>query len=139
LKFKRISIIETYEMLAKGELPMILKYDVVIVGGGIAGLVTALTASENCCVATCPVTDKEEPDFIGPATILRAQRYIFDLRTINSAEWIKVMEKPHGIWSWKSYYRCTQVCPKKIKVTEAILKTKKKILQQLHPKREQET
>jgi hypothetical protein len=28
--------------------------------------------------------------------------------------------------------------PKKLKVTEAILKTKKKILQQLHPKKEQE-
>jgi aspartate oxidase len=32
-----------------------------------------------------------------------------------------------------------EICPKKIKVTEAILKTKKKILQQLHPKKEQET
>jgi hypothetical protein len=30
------------------------------------------------------------------------------------------------------------VCPKRIKVTEAILKTKKKILEQLHPKQEQE-
>jgi L-lactate utilization protein LutB len=32
-----------------------------------------------------------------------------------------------------------QLCPKKIKVAEAILKTKEKILQQLHPKKEQET
>ena len=30
-------------------------------------------------------------------------------------------------------------CPKKIKVTEAILNTKKKILQELHTKKEQET
>jgi succinate dehydrogenase / fumarate reductase flavoprotein subunit len=30
---------------------MIYEYDVVIVGGGIAGLVTALTAAENCHVA----------------------------------------------------------------------------------------
>jgi succinate dehydrogenase/fumarate reductase-like Fe-S protein len=28
------------------------------------------------------------------------------------------------------------VCPKNIKVTEAILKTKKKIIQELHPKSE---
>jgi len=42
-------------------------------------------------------------------------------------------------WSCKSYYQCTQVCPKRIKVTEAILKTKKKILEQLHPKQETET
>jgi succinate dehydrogenase / fumarate reductase iron-sulfur subunit len=92
-----------------------------------------------CCVAACPVTVKEEPDFIGPAAILRAQRYIFDSRVTDTAERMKILEKPHGIWSCKTYYRCTQVCPKQIKVTEAILKTKKKILQQLHPKREQET
>ena len=61
---------------------MIHKYDVVIVGYGIAGLVAALTAAKTYKV---------------------------------------------------------EICPKKIKVTEAILKTKKKILQQLHPKREQET
>jgi succinate dehydrogenase/fumarate reductase-like Fe-S protein len=33
----------------------------------------------------------------------------------------------------------TQVCPKRIKVKAAILKTKKKILQELHLKKEQET
>jgi succinate dehydrogenase / fumarate reductase iron-sulfur subunit len=92
-----------------------------------------------CCVAACPVMLKEEPAFIEPAAVLRAQRYIFDSRMTDTAERMKVLEKPHGIWSCKSYYKCTQVCPKKIKVTEAILKTKKKILQQLHPKREQET
>jgi succinate dehydrogenase / fumarate reductase iron-sulfur subunit len=89
-----------------------------------------------CCVAACPVTLKEDPDFLGPAAILRAQRYIFDSRLADTAERMKVLEKPHGIWSCKTYYRCTQVCPKQIKVTEAILKTKKKILQQLHPEKE---
>jgi succinate dehydrogenase / fumarate reductase iron-sulfur subunit len=92
-----------------------------------------------CCVAACPVMLKEDPSFIGPAAALRAQRYIFDSRVTDTEERMKILEKPHGIWSCKSYYRCTQVCPKGIKVTEAILKTKKKILQQLHPKKEQET
>jgi succinate dehydrogenase / fumarate reductase iron-sulfur subunit len=92
-----------------------------------------------CCVAACPVMLREEPDFIGPAAVLRAQRYIFDSRVTDTSERMKILEKPHGIWSCKSYYRCTQVCPKKIKVTEAILKTKEKILQQLPSKKEQET
>jgi succinate dehydrogenase / fumarate reductase iron-sulfur subunit len=92
-----------------------------------------------CCVAACPVMLKEDPDFVGPAAVLRAHRYIFDSRVADTEERMRILEKPHGIWSCKSYYQCTQVCPKRIKVTEAILKTKKKILEQLHPKQEQET
>jgi succinate dehydrogenase / fumarate reductase iron-sulfur subunit len=91
-----------------------------------------------CCVAACPVMLKEDPNFVGPAAVLRAHRHIFDSRVADIEEHMRILEKPHGIWSCKSYYRCTQVCPKRIKVTEAILKTKKKILEQLHPKQEQE-
>jgi succinate dehydrogenase / fumarate reductase iron-sulfur subunit len=92
-----------------------------------------------CCVAACPVMLKEDPSFVGPAAVLRAHKYIFDSRIANTEERMRILEKPHGIWSCKSYYKCTQVCPKRIKVTEAILKTKKKILEQLHPKQEPET
>jgi succinate dehydrogenase/fumarate reductase-like Fe-S protein len=51
---------------------------------------------------------------------------------------MKTLEKPHRVWSCKTYYRCMQVCPKNIKATEAILKTKKKI-KQLHSNKEKET
>ena len=91
-----------------------------------------------CCVAACPVMLKEDKEFIGPAAILRAQRYIFDSRMGYAADRMRILENSHGIWSCKSYYMCTQVCPKKIKVTEAILKTKKKILQELRSKDKQE-
>ncbi len=88
----------------------------------------------GCCVAACPVILEQEQRFIGPAAILRAQKYIFDSRATDAVERMQVMEKPYGIWGCKSYYMCTVVCPKKIKVTEQILKTKKKIIQELHPK-----
>ncbi len=87
-----------------------------------------------CCVAACPVNLKEDSQFIGPEAILRAHRYIFDSRTPDTIERMQMLEKSHGIWSCKSYYQCTRVCPKKIRVTEAILRTKKKILQELHSK-----
>ncbi len=87
----------------------------------------------GCCVAACPVILEQEPKFIGPAAILRAQKYIFDTRRTDATERINVMEKPFGIWGCKSYYMCTFVCPKKIKVTEQIIKTKRKIIQELHP------
>jgi succinate dehydrogenase / fumarate reductase iron-sulfur subunit len=91
-----------------------------------------------CCVAACPVILKEDMAFIGPAALLRAQRYIFDTRITDTSARMRILEKPHGIWSCKSYYKCTLVCPKKIKVTEAIIKTKNRILQELHAKQEQE-
>lgn len=92
----------------------------------------------GCCVAACPVMLEQDSKFIGPAAILRAQRYISDSRTTDKNERMQVIEKPHGIWGCKSYYMCTVVCPKNIKVTEAILKTKKKIIQELHNKTGQE-
>lgn len=85
-----------------------------------------------CCTASCPVSLKEDPQYIGPAAVLRAQRYIFDSRVADADKRMAVMEKPHGIWSCKTYYMCTVVCPKKIKVTKAILETKNKIKLELH-------
>lgn len=92
----------------------------------------------GCCVAACPVILEQEQRFIGPAAILRAQKYIFDSRTTDVVERMEVLEKPYGIWGCKSYYMCTIVCPKGIKVTEQILKTKKKIIGQLNPQGKQE-
>jgi succinate dehydrogenase / fumarate reductase iron-sulfur subunit len=90
----------------------------------------------GCCVAACPVILEQEPKFVGPAAILRAQKYIFDSRAKDTTERMQNIEESYGIWGCKSYYMCTVVCPKNIKVTEAILKTKKKMIQELHPKSE---
>ena len=83
----------------------------------------------GCCYGACPVMTEQDHEFIGPAAILREQRYIFDSRTADSMKRLHIMQKPHGVWGCKSYYMCTVVCPKNIKVTEAILRTKKKIIQ----------
>ena len=92
----------------------------------------------GCCVAVCPVILEQEPQFIGPVAVLREEKYIYDSRTTpeDTVERMRVMEKPYGIWGCKSFYMCTIVCPKGIKVTEQILKTKKKIIQELHAKSE---
>jgi succinate dehydrogenase / fumarate reductase, iron-sulfur subunit len=83
----------------------------------------------GCCYSSCPVMTDQDQEFIGPAAILREQRYIFDSRTADNKERLQILKKPHGVWACKSYYACTVVCPKNIKVTSAILRTKKKIIQ----------
>ncbi len=86
-----------------------------------------------CCVSACPVNQKENPAYVGPAAIVRAHRYIFDNRIKDELERLTIMNKPHGAWSCKSYYKCTQVCPKGIQITKHILEVKRKILNELRP------
>jgi succinate dehydrogenase / fumarate reductase iron-sulfur subunit len=88
-----------------------------------------------CCVSACPVKQKEDREFGGPAAIVRAHRYIFDSRVKDTLERLTIMDKPHGVWSCKSYYKCTQVCPKEIQVTKRILEVKRRILSELRPKK----
>lgn len=88
-----------------------------------------------CCYSACPALNREDHEFVGPAAVLREQRYVFDSRTPNVEERLAVIGEPHGIWACKSYYKCTLVCPKNIKVTEAILKTKK-IISEQQPKKQ---
>jgi succinate dehydrogenase / fumarate reductase iron-sulfur subunit len=88
-----------------------------------------------CCVSACPVNQKEDPLYVGPAAIVRAHRYIFDSRVKDKLERLQIMDKPHGTWSCKSYYKCTQVCPKEIQVTKRILEVKRKILDELESKK----
>jgi succinate dehydrogenase / fumarate reductase iron-sulfur subunit len=90
----------------------------------------------GCCYGACPVMTEQDEEFVGPAAILRAQRYIFDSRNSDAQERLQILKKPHGVWGCKSYYSCTVVCPKNIKVTEAILKTKKKIIEEQQPRKE---
>jgi succinate dehydrogenase / fumarate reductase iron-sulfur subunit len=88
-----------------------------------------------CCVSACPVSQKEDPAYVGPAAIVRAHRYIFDSRVKDMLERLQIMDKPHGAWSCKSYYKCTQVCPKEIQVTKHILEVKRKIIAELQTKK----
>src|SRR5512137_2281191 len=37
-----------------------------------------------CCYGACPVMTEQDDEFVGPAAILRAQRYIFDSRTADT-------------------------------------------------------
>ena len=87
-----------------------------------------------CCVSACPVNQKEDPSYVGPAALVRAHRYIFDSRIKDMLERLQIMDKPHGAWSCRTYYRCTLVCPKAIQVTKHILEVRRKILDELRPK-----
>ncbi len=78
----------------------------------------------GCCTSSCPIywADKE---YLGPAAILKAARFILDTRDRAAEERLEALCRPHGIWRCHSIYNCVEVCPKEIDVTGHISKMKR--------------
>ena len=82
----------------------------------------------QACVSACPVMD-DNPEFIGPAAIVQASRFVFDTRDTGFADRLDVLDHPDGVWSCENHFECTKVCPRGIKITKLINLTKRKIKQ----------
>ncbi len=78
------------------------------------------------CQSACPVIRKGT-DFIGPAAIVQASRFVFDSRDRGIGARLDVLDAPSGVWPCESHLECTRVCPRGIKVTKAINLTKREI------------
>jgi succinate dehydrogenase / fumarate reductase iron-sulfur subunit len=82
----------------------------------------------NCaaCYSACPVLDKN-PDFLGPQAIVAAARFVNDSRDQGLEPRLDVLDTPNGVWPCENHFRCTQVCPRDIKITKLINQTKRQI------------
>jgi len=79
------------------------------------------------CHSSCPVVREKDPDFIGPAAVVQAARFVFDSRDEGIAPRLDVLDDPHGVWPCENHLQCTRVCPRGIKVTKNINLTKRQI------------
>jgi succinate dehydrogenase / fumarate reductase iron-sulfur subunit len=91
-----------------------------------------------CCTASCPVNQKKETEkYVGPAALVRAFRYLFDSRDEGSGERIALLDHKDGAWGCQTLWKCTEVCPKKIPVTQQIGQIKRRIYEAKHsPKKD---
>lgn len=80
-----------------------------------------------CCYSSCPVIAEKDPDFIGPAAVLQAARFVFDSRDQGIGPRLDVLDDHHGAWPCENHFNCTQVCPRGIKVTKNINMIKRQI------------
>jgi len=82
----------------------------------------------NCsaCYSACPVLDKNT-NFIGPAAIVQAARFVFDSRDQGLEPRLGVLDTADGVWPCENHFECTRVCPREIKVTKLINLTKREI------------
>jgi succinate dehydrogenase / fumarate reductase iron-sulfur subunit len=72
-----------------------------------------------CCTGACPVMHKNG-EFLGPATLVWAFRYIFDSRDEEQVKRLEQLDYPDGAWACENKFECTRVCPKEIPVTKGI-------------------
>ena len=72
-----------------------------------------------CCTTSCP-SFWARGDYVGPAAIVQAHRFIFDSRDEGAEDRLKILNDPDGVWRCRTIYNCTEVCPRDIQVTKAI-------------------
>jgi succinate dehydrogenase / fumarate reductase, iron-sulfur subunit len=79
------------------------------------------------CTTSCPSFWANE-NFVGPAAIVNAHRFVFDSRDTATAERLDILNQRDGIWRCRTIFNCTEACPREIQITKAIGEVKKAIL-----------
>jgi succinate dehydrogenase / fumarate reductase iron-sulfur subunit len=81
------------------------------------------------CTTACPVF-WTNPDYVGPASIVNAHRFIFDSRDRAGEERLEIMADADGVWRCRTVFNCVEACPRGINITGAILEVTDEIQQQ---------
>ena len=81
----------------------------------------------GACTTSCP-SFWSNPDYVGPAAIVNAHRFLFDGRDQGADERLALLGAREGVWRCRTIYNCTEACPRGIQVTRAIGEVKKALL-----------
>ena len=79
------------------------------------------------CTTSCP-SFWANGEYIGPAAIVAAYRWIFDTRDQAIAERLDIVDKETGVWRCRTIFNCIDACPREINITRAIGKIKKELM-----------
>jgi succinate dehydrogenase iron-sulfur subunit len=76
------------------------------------------------CTTACPITWTND-EFVGPAAIVNAHRFILDSRDRGGRERLRILNARFGVWRCRTIFNCTDACPREIEVTKAIEEVKR--------------
>jgi succinate dehydrogenase / fumarate reductase iron-sulfur subunit len=79
-----------------------------------------------CCTTSCPSFWASE-EYVGPAAIVTAHRFIFDSRDHAAAERLRILNDQFGVYRCHTIFNCTDACPREIQVTRAVGEVKRAI------------
>ena len=75
------------------------------------------------CTTSCP-SFWANGQYIGPAAIVNAHRFIFDTRDEGAEDRLAVVGDSFGVWRCRTNFNCTNACPREIEITKAIAEVK---------------
>jgi succinate dehydrogenase iron-sulfur subunit len=89
--------------------------------------VTQSMACIQCgaCVSAC-LSMEADPDFIGPAALAKAYRFVGDPRDAESRERVHdLAQDPHGIYDCTHCFSCIDACPKGVAPMDQIMRLRR--------------
>jgi succinate dehydrogenase / fumarate reductase iron-sulfur subunit len=89
--------------------------------------ITQTIACIQCgaCVSAC-LSMEADPDFIGPAALAKAYRFVGDPRDVESrARLYDLAQDPHGIYDCTHCFNCVDACPKGVAPMDQIMRLRR--------------
>ena len=90
--------------------------------------VTQSMACIHCgaCVSAC-LSMELSPDFIGPAALAKAYRFVGDPRDAHTEDrLLDLAEDPHGLYECTHCFACVEVCPKDVAPMNQIMRLRRR-------------
>lgn len=84
-----------------------------------------------CCSTSCPSFWWNPDQFIGPAGLLQAYRFIADSRDTATSERLEKLGDPYSVFRCRGIMNCVDACPKELNPTKAINKIKTRLVENL--------
>jgi succinate dehydrogenase / fumarate reductase iron-sulfur subunit len=82
----------------------------------------------GCCYSDCTEM-VESPDFLGPAALAKAFRFVADPREGHKTERLQELSEKDGIWDCTRCGMCIDACPKDVAPMEAIVKLRTRAIE----------
>ena len=89
--------------------------------------ITQTIACIQCgaCVSAC-LSMEADPDFIGPAALAKAYRFVGDPRDVETRERLyDLAQDPHGIYDCTHCFSCVDACPKGVAPMDQIMRLRR--------------
>ena len=89
--------------------------------------ITQTMACIQCgaCVSSC-LSMEADPDFIGPAALAKAYRFVGDPRDVETRERLyDLAQDPHGIYDCTHCFSCIDACPKGVAPMDQIMRLRR--------------